>query len=141
MWSFTSQTQKAERLQGPRGSLDLISRDGDMKAQSQPGGGGAGTVLSVPCSPFWNVPFAIPTHWGDLSLMEEGVPVCHVGTEQRAGFRAISVSAASPDKQEALHCIIGWGFIPGLMLIFDRSSPAIGEEAHCPLSSEVPSST
>jgi len=139
MWNSTSQTQKEEQLQGPRGSLDLISRDGDMKAQSQLGG--AGTELSVPCSPFWNVPFAIPAHWEDLSLMEEGVPFCHVGKERRAGFRAISVSVASPDKQEALHCITGWGFIPGLMLIFDRSSPVIGEEARCPLSSEVPSST
>lgn len=69
------------------------------------------------------------------------MPFCHVGTERRAGFRAISVSVASPDKQKALHCIIGWGFIKGLMLIFDRSSPAIGEEACGPLSSGVPSST
>ena len=71
----------------------------------------------------------IPAHGGDISLMEEGAPFCHVGAERRAGFRAISASVASPDEQEALHCIIGWGFIPGLMLIFDRSSPAVGEEA------------
>ena len=116
-----------------------MSRDGDMKAQSQPGR--AGTVLSVPSSPFWMLPSAIPAHWGDSSLMEEGAPFCHVGAERRAGFRAISASVASPDEQEALNCIIGRGFIPGLMLIFDRSSPAVGEEARGPLSSVVPSST
>lgn len=28
---------KAEDLEGPKGSLDLISKDGDIKAQSQQG--------------------------------------------------------------------------------------------------------